>query len=229
MPDRILIVEDDEAIARFLSLELQHEGYGVDLARDGRQALELAEEGSWALILLDVMLPHLNGVEVCRRLKSRSDVPIILLTARDAVSDRVAGLDAGADDYLTKPFAIEELLARMRVQLRRRRPPQGEPLLRLGDLTLDQQSREVRRGGQAIELTKREFDLLEFLALNANRVQTREAILESVWGYDFPGDTNVVDVYIRYLRAKLDDPFAKKLIHTVRGVGYVLKELPDES
>lgn len=223
LPDKILVVEDDEAIARFLSLELRHEGYDVGLARDGRAALELAEEGSWTLILLDVMLPHLNGVEVCRRIKGRSDVPIILLTARDAVSDRVAGLDAGADDYLTKPFAIEELLARIRVQLRRRRLPEEGPL-RLGDLAVDQRSREVSRGQQAIELTRREFDLLEFLVVNANRVQTREAILERVWGYDFPGGTNVVDVYIRYLRAKLDDPFADKLIHTVRGVGYILKE-----
>lgn len=222
MADKILVVEDDEGIARYLSLELRHEGYDVSLARDGRAALELAGEGPWAAILLDVMLPYLNGVEVCRRIKAHSAVPIILLTARDAISDRVAGLDAGADDYLTKPFAIEELLARIRVQLRRRLPQEG-PLL-FGDLSINQRSREVSRGQQTVELTKREFDLLEFLAINTNRVQTREAILERVWGYDFLGDTNVVDVYIRYLRAKLDDPFPDKLIHTVRGVGYVLKE-----
>lgn len=224
MPHKILLVEDDEAIARFLSLELEHEGYTVSLAGDGRKALELAEGDSWDLILLDVMLPYLSGIEVCRRIKSRLAVPIIMVTARDAVSDRVAGLDGGADDYLTKPFAIEELLARIRVQLRRQEMgAKSQGTLQFQDLIINQETREVHRRRELIELTKKEFDLLEFMALNPNRVLTREVILERVWGYDFTGDTNIVDVYVRYLRAKVDDPFNQKLIHTVRGVGYVLK------
>ncbi|MCL4424908.1 MAG: response regulator transcription factor [Firmicutes bacterium] len=224
MPHKILLVEDDEAIARFLSLELEHEGYTVSLAGDGRKALELAEGDSWDLILLDVMLPYLSGIEVCRRIKSRLAVPIIMVTARDAVSDRVAGLDGGADDYLTKPFAIEELLARIRVQLRRHEMgAKSQGTLQFQDLIINQETREVHRRRELIELTKKEFDLLEFMALNPNRVLTREVILERVWGYDFTGDTNIVDVYVRYLRAKVDDPFNQKLIHTVRGVGYILK------
>lgn len=224
---KILLVEDDEAIARLLTLELEHEGYQVGLAKDGRAALEIVEREPWDVILLDVMLPHINGLEVCRRIKARFSIPIIMVTARDAVSDRVAGLDEGADDYLVKPFAIEELLARIRVQLRSKEMAAGEPHKRQYlDLVLDRETREVFRQGQRLDLTKKEFDLLEFLVLNPNRVLSREIILEKVWGYDFTGGTNVVDVYIRYLRAKVDDPFPTKLIQTVRGVGYVLRGHP---
>lgn len=223
--NRILIVEDEENIADFISLELEHEGYTVVAATDGRAGLELSLADHWDLILLDIMLPGINGMEICRRVRSTSDVPIIMLTARQSVPDRVAGLDGGADDYVSKPFAIEELLARIRVLLRRSRPGSAsEDIVTAAQIQLNASTREVERDGQAITLTAREFDLLEMLMRNKNHVLTREQIMEKVWGYDFTGETNVLDVYIRYLRNKIDVPFDRPVIHTVRGVGYILKE-----
>ena len=223
----ILIIEDEEKIARFVELELQFEGYRVQKAFDGRSGLDLIKARSFDLVLLDIMLPGLNGIEVLRRIRQFSAVPVILLTARDEVTDKVAGLDTGADDYVTKPFAIEELLARIRVALRNKpgaSGPKESPILAVGDLCLDQQKRAVWVGDEQITLTKREFDLLKCLLINKNIVLTRETLLEQVWGYSFSGETNVVDVYIRYLRAKVEEPFALKLIYTVRGVGYVIKD-----
>ena len=224
---RILIVEDEKKLARYLQLELTHEGYEVRLAHDGRAALTAHEEWKSDLILLDLMLPELSGIEVCRRVRVKDNVPIIMLTAKDDVSDKVMGLDMGADDYITKPFAIEELLARIRVALKRHAESDvrssGERVLTEGPLTLDRDSREVKYGADAIQLTKKEFDLLEYLMLNRNVAIGRNELLDKVWGYSYLGDTNVVDVYIRYLRCKLDDPYRVKLIHTVRGVGYLLR------
>lgn len=227
MSARILIVEDEEKIARFVELELQHEGYETEKAADGRTGLELAENGKFDLCLLDIMLPELNGLEVIRRLRKSSSVPVTLLTARDAVMDKVAGLDMGANDYITKPFAIEELLARIRAQLR-----QGESahdasnggVLTAGRLSLDPQRHEVRYADTLVELTQKEFAMLELLLRNKDIVLSRETFLERVWGYDYMGETNIVDVYIRFLRAKLDARFGVTLIRTVRGVGYVLRE-----
>ena len=227
MPARILIVEDEATPARFVELELQHEGYETEKAADGRTGLELAENGKFDLCLLDIMLPELNGLEVIRRLRKSSSVPVILLTARDAVMDKVAGLDMGAHDYITKPFAIEELLARIRAQLR-----QGENahdasnsgVLTAGRLSLDPQRHEVRYSDTLVELTQKEFAMLELLLRNKDIVLSRETFLERVWGYDYMGETNIVDVYIRFLRAKLDARFGVTLIRTVRGVGYVLRE-----
>jgi len=225
MAERILIVEDEEKIARFLELELNHEGYTVEKATDGRSGLEIAESGRFDLILLDVMLPQLSGLEVLRRLRRTSTVPVILLTARDAVTDKVSGLDMGADDYITKPFAIEELLARIRVTLRRQSATkqQGE-ILRAGLLTMDIARHTVCYGDTPIDLTHREFSMLELMLKNRGIVLSRDTFLERVWGYDYMGETNIVDVYIRYLRAKIDDTFGITLIRTVRGVGYVLEE-----
>ncbi len=223
--ERILIIEDEEKIARFIELELEFEGYEVEKALDGREGLALAQACPFDLILLDIMLPGLNGIEVLRRIRLFSDVPVILLTARDTVVDKVTGLDSGADDYITKPFAIEELLARIRLALRKKRaaaPP--STILEAGIIRLDPVRREVWAGEHQLELTKKEFDLLQFLMENKNIVMKREVLLERVWGYDFEGETNVVDVYIRYLRAKIEEPFDIKLIHTVRGVGYVIKD-----
>lgn len=302
--ERILVIEDEEKIARFIELELQYEGYEVEKAFDGRDGLELLKTRLFDLVLLDVMLPGLNGIEVLRRLRHFSDVPVILLTARDTVIDKVTGLDGGADDYVTKPFAIEEVLARIRALLRKKKaesadfkgdgsettasaaptstqktpsqkssqPPsqlskasaqqspqsQQEPLLpknasgtgpyaaysntinkvnsinkaktpeeaelTAGPLRLSSVKREVRINEAPVELTKREFDLLEHLLINKNIVLTRETLLQKVWGYDFTGETNAVDVYIRYLRAKIEEPFSAKIIRTVRGVGYVIKD-----
>lgn len=220
MPQHILIVEDEKNIARFLELELIHEQFEVTVAGDGRRGLELALSGAYDCILLDVMLPELNGIEVCRRVRKQSDVPILLLTARDAVMDRVAGLDAGADDYIVKPFAIEELLARIRSILRRVMKQAASDLLAVRDLQIDVTAYEVLLKGQKLELTRTEFDLLKLLVENVNRVCSRELILESVWGFDTNVETNVVDVYIRHLRAKLGN---ETYIETVRGVGYVVR------
>lgn len=223
--ERILIIEDEEKIARFVELELEFEGYKVEKAFDGREGLALAKAHPFELILLDIMLPGLNGIEVLRRIRQFSEVPVILLTARDTVVDKVTGLDGGADDYITKPFAIEELLARIRVVLRKIRSSSPIPtILEAGIIRLDPVRRECSAGTQPVELTKREFDLLQFLLENKNIVIKREVLLERIWGYDFAGETNVVDVYIRYLRAKLEEPFGLKLIHTVRGVGYIIKD-----
>ncbi len=224
MPDRILIVEDEERIARFVELELVHEGYEVEKCGDGRRGLELALMGRFSLVLLDIMLPGLSGLEVMRRLRRESDVPVIMLTARDAVTDKVSGLDMGADDYVTKPFAIEELLARIRVILRKRKGGGGDgPVLRCGGLALDPARRSAEFDGEPVELTRREFDMLELMMRNEGVVISRDTFLSRVWGYDYAGETNTVDVHIRYLRSKIDDAFGVNLIRTVRGVGYVLK------
>jgi DNA-binding response OmpR family regulator len=224
---RILIIEDEEKIARFIELELKYEGYEVEKAFNGRDGLELVKTHPFDLVLLDIMLPGLNGIEVLRRIRQFSDLPVILLTARDAVVDKVTGLDGGADDYITKPFAIEELLARIRVALRKK--DAGNLLetsqeLIVGPLHLDPNKREVHVKDNLVYLTKREFDLLNYLLENKNIVMSRETILEHIWGYDFSGGTNAVDVYIRYLRAKIEEPFGLKIIYTVRGVGYVIKD-----
>ena len=223
MAERILLVEDEEKLARMVEMELKYEGYQVEKALDGRRGLELALGGSFDLVLLDIMLPQLSGMEVLRRLRRESQLPVIMLTARDSVVDKVSGLDSGADDYVTKPFAIEELLARIRAALRSRAAREGR-LLTAGPLTMDVERHQVTVGGQGVELTKKEFDLLHCLLENRGRVLSRETLLDSVWGFDFVGETNSVDVYIRFLRSKLDDAFGLKLIHTVRGVGYVIKE-----
>ena len=222
---KILIVEDEAKIARFVTLELEHEGYEVQCAYDGRSGLQRCLDWKPDLLILDLMLPELSGIEVCRRLRQQSDVPIIMLTAKDDVSDKVMGLDMGADDYMTKPFAIEELLARIRVALKRHSSERegGARVLEEGPLRLDRDSREISWNGQNIPLTKKEFDLLEYLMLNRGVAVSRSELLDKVWGYSYVGDTNVVDVYIRYLRCKLDDPFHVKLIHTVRGVGYLFR------
>jgi DNA-binding response OmpR family regulator len=224
----ILVIEDEEKIARVLELELEYEGYSVTKVIDGLEALEVYRNGSWDLILLDVMLPGLSGIELLRRIRKNDPLtPVILLTAKSSVEDKVSGLDLGANDYITKPFQIEELLARIRVAFRNKliEYPQDEgDMLRFADLQVNQKTREVLRAGETIDLTPREFDLLVYLMLNKRQVLNREQILEAVWGYDFFGDTNVVDVYIRYVRKKVDLPQLPALIHTVRGVGYVLKE-----
>lgn len=225
----ILIIEDEKKIARFVELELKHEGYAVDIAYDGREGLKKVEEKEPDLILLDIMLPGLNGMEVCRRIRQFSNVKIIMLTAKDEVTDKVMGLDMGADDYLTKPFAIEELLARIRAALRNReKPSEMSNNLIIANLVIDMSEHSVTREGAKIDLTKREYDLLEYFVRNKGVVLTREQLLESVWGFDYMGDTNVVDVYVRYLRSKIDEGFDTKLIHTVRGVGYILKEEKNE-
>ncbi|MBD2122541.1 response regulator transcription factor [Trichocoleus sp. FACHB-262] len=223
-PAHILVVEDEVKLARFIELELSYEGYQVSLAHDGFVGLTTARDAKPDLIILDWMLPGLSGLEVCRRLRTTGDkVPVVLLTAKDEVSDRVAGLDAGADDYVVKPFSIEELLARVRAHLRRVQETEPE-VLQFTDLSLNRQTREVFRGDRAIELTAKEFDLLDFLMVHPRQVITRDRILEQVWGYDFMGDSNIIEVYIRYLRLKLEANQEKRLIQTVRGVGYVLRD-----
>ena len=225
MAEKILIIEDEAKIARFIELELAHEGYETDKAEDGRKGLELAESGVYDLVLLDIMLPGLNGLEVLRRLRRTSDVPVIVLTARDAVMDKVSGLDMGADDYVTKPFAIEELLARIRLALRRRGSARtAEETLVCGDLSLCVPRHEVKMRGEEIDLTSREFSLLQVLLENKNVVLSRDSLLEKVWGYDYMGETNVVDVYVRYLRSKIDNVYGQNVIQTVRGVGYVIRD-----
>lgn len=224
MSAKILIVEDEARLARFLQLELDHEGYAVTCAADGRAGLDAALAGDFDLILLDVMLPGLNGLEVLRRLRAEKNAPVILLTARDSVMDKVSGLDMGANDYITKPFSIEELLARIRAALRTgAATAKKTAALRCGELRLDPARHTAAYGGTPVQLTYKEFLLLQTLLENMDIVQTRDTLLEKVWGYDYVGETNVVDVYIRYLRQKIDDAFGVKLIHTVRGVGYVIK------
>jgi len=217
---RILVVEDDTNIARVLQLELEHEGFEVEVCGDGASAIERALKQP-DLIILDVLLPRIDGLEVCRRVRRHSAVPIIMLTAKDAVPDRITGLDTGANDYLTKPFSIEELLARIRVQLRERDP--GPRQLKVKDLVLDRDTHEVVRGGRQVTLTAKEFSLLEFLLMYPNKVHTRDEIFNSVWGSDFLGESNLIDVYIRYLRNKIDLGCEEKLIQTIRGVGYSLR------
>ena len=225
MAERILIVEDEAALARFVELELAHEGYEVDKAPDGREGLEKLESGAYDLALLDIMLPGLNGLEVLRRARRTVDTPVIMLTARDSVMDKVTGLDTGAEDYVTKPFEIEELLARIRAALRKGvRRQAASHVLSAGPLTLDVEHYAAAWDGQPIELTHREFTLLKVLMENQGIVLSRNTLMERVWGYDYMGETNIVDVYVRYLRGKIDDVYGVKLIHTVRGVGYVLRE-----
>lgn len=223
---RILIVEDETKIGRFLELELKHEGYEVLLAADGRTGLEKALKENVDLVILDIMLPGLNGIEVCRRIRLESQVPIIMLTAKDDVSDKVAGLDTGADDYMTKPFAIEELLARIRVALNRKKHTtemKGD-LLQIGAVTLNLASHSAYCGEEELILTKKEYELLEYMMRNKNIALTREQLLNNVWDYEYFGDTNVVDVYVRYLRQKIDEKYGIHLISTVRGVGYIIKD-----
>ncbi|WP_111291293.1 response regulator transcription factor [Bacillus safensis] len=223
---KILVVEDEKKIARVLSLELEYEGYEVTVKETGMDGLQALEEDSFDLVLLDVMLPELSGLEVLRRVrKTNTATPIILITARGSVPDKVSGLDLGANDYITKPFDIEELLARIRAQLRLniRAQEEKETELSIADLTVNEKTREIQRAGQMLELTPREYDLLVHLLNHQQQVLTRDQLLTAVWGFDYFGDTNVVDVYIRYLRKKIDYPFEKQLIHTVRGVGYVMK------
>lgn len=224
MTVHILLVEDEVKLARFVELELSSEGYQVSVAHDGISGLSMARESEPDLAILDWMLPGLTGVELCRRLRATgSKMPIVLLTARDEVGDRVAGLDAGADDYVVKPFSIEELLARIRAHLRRTQETDAD-LLQFEDLSLNHRTREVFRGERSIDLTAKEFDLLQYLLSHPRQVFTRDQILEHVWGYDFVGDSNIIEVYIRYLRLKLEENNEKRLIHTVRGVGYALRE-----
>lgn len=224
----ILIIEDEIKIARFLELELHHEGYDVSISHDGREGLNMALENTYDLLILDVMLPSLNGMEVLRRIRQVSELPVIMLTAKDDVMDKVMGLDLGAQDYLTKPFAIEELLARIRVLFKLKSSnstvPSTQQVLTCGKLTLYPDKFELNYDGTPIAVTKKEFELLEYLMQNKNIALTRDQILENVWGYNYVGDTNVVDVYIRYLRNKIDQPFQQKLIYTIRGIGYQLKE-----
>jgi two-component system response regulator MprA len=220
---RLLVVDDDSRIAAALQRNLKYEGYEVDVASDGPAALRQAAVQPPDLVVLDVMLPGLDGVEVCRRLRAASDVPVLMLTALDAITDRVRGLDSGADDYLVKPFAPEELLARVRALLRRRAPSASEELS-YGGLTVDLAAHEVREGERCIDLTALEFQLLEYFLRNPRHVLTRDQILEAVWGYDAETTSNLVDVYVGYLRAKLEAAGDPRLIQTVRGVGYVLRE-----
>ncbi|HBP97844.1 response regulator transcription factor [Leuconostoc lactis] len=226
---KVLIVEDEENLAKFVGLELKHEGYEVETVLDGRSGLDAAMENNYDVILLDLMLPELNGLEVARRLRETKKTPIIMMTARDSVIDRVSGLDYGADDYLVKPFAIEELLARIRSLLRRiaietESSDKHRSIINFKDLRIEKENRIARRDDQIINLTKREYDLLLTLVENINVVQSREQLLKEVWGFDSEVETNVVDVYIRYLRNKIDDPESKaSYIQTVRGTGYVMR------
>lgn len=225
MSNRILIVEDDKQLARYIELELQHEGYIVEKEHDGKNAVNVIKEGKHDLVLLDVLLPGINGMEICRRVRYFSPIPIIMVTAKDETIDKVMGLDLGADDYITKPFIIEELLARIRVALRKNAiSADNHKEMVIDNLVLNTSKHFVKRANHPINLTKREFDLLKYLLLNKGLVLSREQILENVWGFDYVGQTNVVDVYIRYLRYKIDESFHKKLIHTVRGIGYLLEE-----
>lgn len=222
---KILIVEDEKQMADFISLELKHEGYEVDICYDGEQGYENAININYDIILLDIMLPKINGMEVCRRLRMKKHTPIIMLTAKGDITDKVNGLDIGADDYLTKPFEIEELLARMRVILRRKSQAINQSkIIQVADLKLDLEKKQVSRNDKNIELTKKEYELLEYLMKNNGIVISREKIIETVWNYDFVGDTKIVDVFIRYLRSKIDDGYDKKLINTVRRFGYVIQE-----
>jgi len=225
MKEKILLIEDDEGILRFLRRGLSYEGYQVETAVDGQEGLTKAREWHPDLVVLDWMLPGMDGLEVCRRLRATGPLPILMLTAKDMIQDRVQGLDAGADDYMVKPFELDELLARIRALLRRTQP-ERIPVLTFSDLTLDTSSRQALRSGREIQLTAKEYDLLELFMRHPRQVLTREMIFDRVWGYDFGGESNVLDVYIRYLRQKLVVGNESQLIHTVRGVGYVLREMP---
>lgn len=223
MSTKILVIEDDEAIIRFIRRGLAYEKYEVETASDGRTGLQKAQENPPDVVVLDLMLPGLDGIEVCRRLRMVSDVPILILTARDSVNDRVMGLDTGADDYMTKPFNMNELLARIRALLRRSKPPLPQTLA-FADLILDTGTHQAKRGERVITLTSKEYDLLELFLMHPRQVLTRDFIFARAWGYDFGGESNIIEVYIRYLRQKLEANGEPRLLHTVRGVGYVLRE-----
>ncbi len=226
MNERILIIEDDQAILKILQRGLAYEGYTVDTATEGRSGLMLARDHQPDLVILDWMLPGMDGLEVCHRMRTASgSVPILMLTAKDAVQDRIQGLDAGADDYMVKPFNLDELLARVRALLRRTQPDRV-PVLKFADLTLDTGSRQAARVNRLVQLTAKEYELLELFLRHPKQVLTREVIFDRVWGYDFGGESNVLEVYIRYLRQKLEEGGEARLIHTVRGVGYVMRENP---
>lgn len=225
---KILLVEDEENIARFIKLELNHEGYKTDIATDGLECISKVKENNYDLVILDIMLPGINGIEVCRQVRQFSSIPIIMLTAKDDIYDKISGLDSGADDYITKPFVIEELFARVRANLRRRTLDNHVATLKVKDLIMDLEKHQVARNGKIIELRKKEYNLLECLIRNKDIVLSRDQILEKVWGYEYAGDTNIVDVYIRYLRSKIDDSYKDKLIYTVRGVGYMIMEYSNE-
>jgi two-component system, OmpR family, response regulator MprA len=225
MKEHVLIIEDDEAIVRLLRRGLAYEGYQVETALDGETGLALARDHHPDMVILDLMLPGMDGLEVCQRLRGGSNVPILMLTAKDTTQDRVQGLDAGADDYLVKPFELDELLARTRALLRRTQTERVQ-VLTFADLTLDTSTRQGIRKGRVISLTAKEYDLLELFMRHPRQVLTREMIFDRVWGYDFGGESNVLDVYIRYLRQKLEIEGEMRLLHTVRGVGYVLRETP---
>jgi two-component system response regulator MprA len=223
MSARILIIEDDEAILSFLRRGLAFDGYQVDTAKDGQTGLLIARDVPPNLIVLDWMLPGLDGLEVCRRLRQGGSIPILMLTARDAVNDRVEGLDAGADDYMVKPFSLDELLARIRALLRRTQPARPK-VYEFSDLLLDTGSRQAKRGDILVDLTAKEYELLELFMRHPHQVLTREMIYDNVWGYDFGGESNIIEVYVRYLRQKLEPKGKSRLLHTVRGMGYVLRE-----
>jgi len=228
MIQKILIIEDEIKIARFLQLELEHEGYTIGISNDGRDGLDKALNDAYDLIILDVMLPSLNGMEVLRRIRQTSEVPIIMLTAKDDITDKVMGLDLGAQDYMTKPFAIEELLARIRVIFKLKTTQSVSShsnCLECGKLIVNPDKFEATYDTIPLALTKKEFELLQYLMLNKNMLLTRDHILQNVWGYDYMGDTNIVDVYIRYLRSKIDQKFEDKIIYTVRGMGYQIKDV----
>lgn len=222
---KVILIEDEVKLARFVELELRYEGYDVTVCHDGREGLQMVTDGNYDMILLDLMLPGLTGIEICRRVRKFSNVPIIMLTAKDETMDKVAGLDSGADDYLTKPFAIEELLARMRVAFKHAQAGGAKKvILEVQGLEIDTDKRMVTVNGTVVDLTKKEYELLLYLVQNKNIVLSREQILNEVWGYSYIGETNVVDVYIRYLRSKIDEAFGIKYIHTIRGVGYYVKD-----
>ena len=222
--ERVLVIEDEGRIAQFIERGLIYEGYRVSVARDGKIGLATARDNPPDLVILDWMLPGLDGLEVCKRLRAASDVPILMLTAKDDVKDRVIGLDAGADDYLVKPFSVDELLARIRALFRRTTPASRPDILRFSDLTLDTGTHRAYRGEQAIDLTAKEYELLELFMRNPRQVLTRDVIFDRVWDYDFGGESNIIEVYVRYLRQKTETENKPRLIHTVRGVGYVLRE-----
>lgn len=222
---KVILIEDEVKLARFVELELRYEGYDVTVCHDGREGLQMVTDGNYDMILLDLMLPGLTGIEICHRVRNFSNVPIIMLTAKDETMDKVAGLDSGADDYLTKPFAIEELLARMRVAFKHAHAGGAKKvILEVQGLEIDTDKRMVTVNGTVVDLTKKEYELLLYLVQNKNIVLSREQILNEVWGYSYIGETNVVDVYIRYLRSKIDEAFGIKYIHTIRGVGYYVKD-----